>query len=201
MKLKNSLTTNLIVVIAGFYIVATYASSITWGGIPLQYHLLLVNQLPLTDGSFIGVGSGEWWRIFTVVLTHASWLHLGMNMLVLFQLGNIVEHFYGAGRYTFILILSTLCASTLSLLLDPSTQPSVGASGMIFGLFGAMVVAGKRMPVNYREVLGYLVINLVISFAVPNVDWHAHVGGLAGGALAALALKAFPRRRKISHWE
>jgi len=201
MKLKNSLTTNLIVVITGFYIIATYAPKITWGGIPLQYHLLLVNQLPLTDGTFIGVGSGEWWRVFTVVLTHASWLHIGMNMLVLFQLGNIVEHFYGVGRYAFILILSTFFASGLSLILDPETQLSVGASGMIFGLFGAMVVAGKKMPVDYKQVLGYLVINLIIGFTLPNIDWHAHVGGLLGGALAAFILRAYPRRRAPQLWE
>jgi len=61
---------------------------------------------------------------------------------------------------------------------------------MIFGLFGAMVIAGKRMPVQYGQVLGYLALNLVIGFTIPNVDWHAHVGGLIGGGLAALLLRA-----------
>ena len=67
---------------------------------------------------------------------------------------------------------------------------------MIFGLFGAMVVAGKKMPVQYGQVLGYLALNLVIGFTVPNVDWHAHIGGLLGGALAALLLRTItPRQR------
>ena len=201
MKLKNSLTTNLIVVISGFFIIANYAPKITWGGLPLQDQLLLVGKAPLTDGSFIGVDAGQWWRIFTVVLTHASWLHLGMNMLVLFQLGIIVERFYGKSRYAFILLLSTVLASGASLLLDAQDQLSVGASGMIFGLFGAMVVAGKRMPVNYGQVVGYLVLNLVLGFAIPNVDWHAHVGGLLGGALAAVILRAFPKRPVYQSWE
>ena len=196
MKLKNSLTTNLIVVISGFFIIATYAPKVAWGGLSLQDQLLLVGKAPLTDGSFIGVDAGQWWRIFTVVLTHASWLHLGMNMLVLFQLGIIVERFYGKSRYAFILLASTIFASGVSLLLDAQDQLSVGASGMIFGLFGAMVVAGKKMPVQYGQVLGYLALNLVIGFTVPNVDWHAHIGGLLGGALAALLLRTItPRQR------
>jgi len=190
MKLKNSLTTNLIVVISGFFIIANYAPKITWGGLGLQDNLLLINKAIFNDGRIHGVFAGEWWRVFTVVLTHASWIHLGMNMLVLFQLGTIVERFYGLTRYAFILLISTVGASFASLWLDPSNQPSVGASGMIFGLFGAMVIAGKRMPVQYGQVLGYLALNLVIGFTIPNVDWHAHVGGLIGGGLAALLLRA-----------
>ena len=72
---------------------------------------------------------------------------------------------------------------------------------MIFGLFGAMVLTGKKMGVDYRQVMGYLVLNLVIGFAIPNVDWHAHVGGLIGGLLAALVLQALPRRRIQQRWE
>ncbi len=201
MKLKNSLTTILIVVISGFFIIANYAPTITWGGIGLQDHLLLINKAIFPDNQVHGVYAGEWWRVFTVALTHASWLHLGMNMLVLFQLGNIVERFYGEIRYSLILVASVVSASFASLLLDPVNQPSVGASGMIFGLFGAMVLTGKKMGVDYRQVMGYLVLNLVIGFAIPNVDWHAHVGGLIGGLLAALVLQALPRRRIQQRWE
>ncbi len=201
MKLKNSLTTILIVVISGFFIIANYAPTITWSGIGLQDHLLLINKAIFPDNQVHGVYAGEWWRVFTVALTHASWLHLGMNMLVLFQLGNIVERFYGEIRYSLILVASVVSASFASLLLDPVNQPSVGASGMIFGLFGAMVLTGKKMGVDYRQVMGYLVLNLVIGFAIPNVDWHAHVGGLIGGLLAALVLQALPRRRIQQRWE
>ena len=201
MKLKNSLTTTLIVVISGFFIVATYAPTITWGGVGLQEHLLLINKAIFPDNQVHGVYAGEWWRVLTVVLTHASWLHLGMNMLVLFQLGNIVEGYYGRTRYSIILLASTVSASFASLLLDPLNQPSVGASGMIFGLFGAMALTGKKMGVDYRQVMAYLVLNLVIGFAIPNVDWHAHVGGLIGGLLAALILQALPHHRIPQRWE
>ena len=195
MKLKNSLTTTLIVVISGFFIIATYAPTITWGGLNLQDNLLLINKAVFSDNQVHGVYAGEWWRVLTVVLTHANWLHLGSNMLVFFQLGNIVEHYYGRARYAFILLASAVAASFSCLLLDPVNHPSVGASGMIFGLFGVMLVTGKRMGVDFRQVMGLLVLNIAFSF-VPGVDWHAHIGGLLGGALAALLLRTItPRQR------
>lgn len=194
MKLKNSLTTTLIVVISGFFIIANYAPTITWGGLGLQEHLLLINKAVFNDNQVHGVFAGEWWRVLTVVLTHANWLHLGSNMLVFFQLGNIIERFYGRARYSFILLASTLVASFSVLWLDPVNQPSVGASGMIFGLFGVMLVTGKKMGVDFRQVMGLLVLNIAFSF-VPGVDWHAHAGGLVGGLLAALALQTTPSRK------
>ena len=200
MKLKNSLTTTLIVVIAGFFIIANYAPTITWGGLSLQENLLLINKAIFKDNQLHGVYAGEWWRVLTVVLTHANWLHLGSNMLVFFQLGNIVEHFYGRARYIFILLASALVASFSVLWLDPVNQPSVGASGMIFGLFGVMLITGKKMGVDYRQVMGLLVLNIAFSF-VPGVDWHAHAGGLVGGLVAALVLQLLPPRKAIHAWE
>jgi len=200
MKLKNSLTTTLIVVISGFFIIATYAPTITWGGLNLQDNLLLINKAVFSDNQVHGVYAGEWWRVLTVVLTHANWLHLGSNMLVFFQLGNIVEHYYGRARYAFILLASAVAASFSCLLLDPVNQPSVGASGMIFGLFGVMLVTGKRMGVDFRQVMGLLVLNIAFSF-VPGVDWHAHAGGLLGGMAAAFLIGLIPHRQLHQNWE
>lgn len=200
MKLKNSLTTTLTVVISGFFIIANYAPTVTWGRLGLQENLLLINKAIFSDNQLHGVYAGEWWRVLTVVLTHANWLHLGSNMLVFFQLGNIVEEFYGRARYGFLLLASALVASFSVLWLDPVNQPSVGASGMIFGLFGVMLITGKKMGVDYRQVMGLLVLNIAFSF-VPGVDWHAHAGGLVGGLVAALVLQILPRRRAIHTWE
>lgn len=200
MKLKNSLTTTLIVVISGFFIIANYAPAITWGHLTLQDNLLLINKAVFTDNQIHGVYAGEWWRVLTVVLTHANWLHLGSNMLVFFQLGNIVEHYYGKTRYALILLISALVASFSCLWLDPVNQPSVGASGMIFGLFGVMLVTGNKMHVDYRQVLGLLVLNVAFSF-VPGVNWHAHAGGLLGGLAAAFVLQIVPRRATRQNWE
>ena len=200
MKLKNSITTNLIVVISGFFIVAKYAPAITWGGLGLQDHLLLINKAVFSDNQVHGVFVGEWWRVFTVVLTHAGWLHLGLNMLVFFQLGNIVERHYGKPRFGFLLLVCALGASFSSLWLDPANQPSVGASGMIFGLFGVMLISGKKMGVDFRQIVGLLLLNIAFSF-VPGIDWHAHAGGLVSGLLVALIFQAIPRRRVRQNWE
>jgi membrane associated rhomboid family serine protease len=103
-------------------------------------------------------------------------------------------------RYSFILLSAALVASFSSLWLDPVNQPSVGASGMIFGLFGVMLVTGKRMGVDYRQVMGLLVLNIAFSF-VPGVNWHAHAGGFIGGLLAALVLQMLPQRLVRNSWE
>ena len=188
MKLKNSLTTLFIVVISGFFIIANYAPTVTWGGLGLQENLLLINKAIFPDNQLHGVFAGEWYRVFTVVLTHAGWFHLASNMLVFFQLGNIAEQYYGKARYGIILLASAAAASFSCLYLDPVNQRSVGASGMIFGLFGVMLVAGKKMGVDYKQVVGLLVLNIVFSF-VPGVDWHAHAGGLVGGLVAGFLLQ------------
>src|ERR1700685_2117218 len=188
MKLKNSLTTTLIVVISSFFIIATYAPNISWGHLPLQDNLLLIRKAFFSDGRVHGVYAGEWWRIFTVALTHASWLHLGSNMLVFFQLGNIVERYYGKTRYAILLLASLVISSFAALQLMPANVPSVGASGMIFGLFGVMLVSGKRMGVEYPVVVGLIVLNLVITFAIPNIAWQAHIGGLVGGVFTGVIL-------------
>jgi hypothetical protein len=193
MKLKESITTSFVVIIIGFFIVASYAPDISWGSLGLQGHLLLINQAIFPDGQLHGVFAGEWYRTFTVVLTHASWMHLASNMLVFFQLGNTIETFFGKFRYSIILLISALIASFTCLFLNPINQPSVGASGMIFGLFGVMLAVGKKMGVDYRQVLGLLVLNIVFSFA-PGVDWHAHAGGFIGGLLAGYILQ-FTKRK------
>ncbi len=187
------MTTSFVVIIIGFFIVASYAPAITWGSLGLQEHLLLINKAIFPDNQLHGVFAGEWYRIFTVVLTHRSWMHLASNMLVFFQLGNLVEIFYGKLRYSAILLISALVASFVCLYLNPVNQPSVGASGMIFGLFGVMLAVGKKMGVDYRQVLGLLALNIVFSFA-PGVDWHAHAGGFIGGLLAGYILQ-FTKRK------
>jgi len=201
MKLKNSLTTSLVVIILGFFIIANYAPKVTWGSLGLVDHLLLINKAVFSDNRLHGVFAGEWWRIFTVILTHQNWQHVGFNMIAFFQLGNITERFYGRSRYVILLIVSTVASSLLFLLLVPANQASVGASGMIFGVFGAMVVSGKRMGIDYPQLMVWVVINLVITFTSSNIAWQAHVGGFVAGVVLAYAFKAVPRRRTFQAWE
>jgi membrane associated rhomboid family serine protease len=193
-KLKNSLTTLLIVLICGAYLVATYVPNLTFGGLGLRENLFLIKNAQFPDGSLHGVDQHEYWRIFTVALTHAGWLHLGSNMLAFFQLGNNIERYFGKVRYAIILLISLASASVISLYFAAPNIPSVGASGMIFGLFGAILVTSRKMGAEYKEVLGLVVLNLALTFVIPNIDWHAHVGGLVGGALAAWGINLLAPR-------
>ena len=109
-------------------------------------------------------------------------------MLALWSVGNPLEAFYGKAKYALIFLVSLIAASLLSNYFNPANVPAVGASGAIFGLFGAMLVTGRRMGVNYQNIAGIIVVNLIITFTVPGIDWHAHVGGLIGGAVVGYFL-------------
>jgi membrane associated rhomboid family serine protease len=152
------------------------------------------------DGSLIGRGSfdgvtlsgvaeGQWWRLITAAFLHGSIVHLGLNMLMLWWIGGPMEQAIGRGRYLLLYLVSGLAGSAGALLLTQPTQQTVGASGAIFGLLGAaLVFERQRNYVLGGSALSIIVLNLVLSFAVPGISIGGHVGGLAGGALCALAL-------------
>jgi membrane associated rhomboid family serine protease len=117
-------------------------------------------------------------------------------MLALFSLGTAIENYLGRNKYIFILITSLLFGSLTSYFFNPLTSVAVGSSGMIFGLFGALLVMGKRMGANLKEGLGLIALNLAIPFVIPGIDWKAHLGGLIGGALATTLVR--PKKRA---WE
>jgi membrane associated rhomboid family serine protease len=195
-KRSNSLTTSLIAVITGAYLIANYFANII-PGLPLQQRLFLIKYALLSDGQPHGIQAGEWYRYFTVALTHANLTHILFNMLALYSLGIAVESYYGVVKYGVILGFSLISASYLSNYFAASNVPAVGASGMIFGLFGAILVTGRRMGVDYRQVLGIVIVNLVITFLPgANIDWRAHLGGLAGGALITLIISGLNRPKQ-----
>jgi membrane associated rhomboid family serine protease len=141
----------------------------------------------------IAVNDGQYYRLLTVALVHGGWVHLICNMLALFSIGTPIENFYGKNKYVFILLTSLITGSLASYLFNPLNTYAVGASGMIFGLFGALAVTGKRMGANLKEASTLIAVNLAIPFLIPGIDWKAHLGGLIGGSLAALAIK--PKKR------
>jgi rhomboid protease GluP len=195
-KQKNSLTTYLIIVICGFYFTAQYYPNILHLSLPLQQELFLIKSAYFPDGQLHGVDQGEYWRLITVALTHGSITHLLFNMLALWQLGTIIEQIYGKAKYTIIMLGALLAGSAASYFFNPSNVPAVGASGMIFGLFSALLVTSRKHGIDYKNVVGVIVINLLITFLVPNIDWHAHVGGLVGGALTTYLVGTFNRPQK-----
>lgn len=140
------------------------------------------------------VKSGEYYRLITVALTHGGIFHLLFNMMAFYSLGMPIENFYGRTRYVIILLISLLAGSCASVYLNPNPILAVGASGMIFGLFGALAITGKRMGADYRSVMTLVGINLLMPLVISNIDWRAHIGGFLGGILATLIIK--PTRRE-----
>lgn len=179
--MKRNATTGLITLICGFYLLAYLSPS-------LQEKLFLVNRAILSDGVIHGVGQGEWYRILTVALVHGGFTHLAFNMWALFVLGNPIEQAFGRTRLLTIFFISLVTGSLASLAFNPQNVVSVGASGAIFGLFGAFAVVGKKIGADVRSILVLIGINFALDFILPNIDWHAHLGGLLGGALTATLL-------------
>jgi membrane associated rhomboid family serine protease len=136
----------------------------------------------------------QYWRLFTVVLVHGSVIHLMFNMYALWIVGPIVEALYGPVRYFVIYVLCAAAGSAASFAVSPSF--AVGASGAVFGLFGALLVADRvhkpaltRNARNMTMQIGVLiVINLVIGFSIPRIDNAAHIGGLLAGTWLGLVL-------------
>lgn len=135
----------------------------------------------VTDG-------GEWYRLITAAFLHAGLLHLATNMLTLYIVGAPLERVLRPTRYLTVYLLSALGGSLLSLWLSPAYTVGVGASGAIFGLFGALVVLRRQVGAEASGLFVLIGLNLVISFTIPNISWQAHVGGLVTGTLVALAL-------------
>jgi membrane associated rhomboid family serine protease len=144
-------------------------------------------------GEPVGVATGQYYRLFTAAFLHAGFLHLLLNMFALATLGPPLETALGRLRFAALYLLSAFGGSAAGFLLAPQATLSVGASGAIFGLFGAYYVVVRRMGGPTGSIVGLLAINLVITFALPFIDWRAHLGGLVTGAVVALALVLAPR--------
>jgi membrane associated rhomboid family serine protease len=143
---------------------------------------------------------GEWWRIVSGAFLHDGFLHIGVNMFSLWQLGTVVEILIGSSRMLQVYVLSMLGSGLAVVYLGPEV-PTIGASGAIFGLFGALISVGLRLgPPGRKMVMSMvpiLVLNLVITFAIPNIAIFAHLGGLATGFLVGFAMRLTPRGRAL----
>lgn len=171
----------------------------------ITYILLLMNVIVFFLELYFGINKvayyganvkeliqgGELYRLLTSAFIHAGIMHLLMNMYCLYILGPQLESFFGRGKFLLIYLFSAISGNLMSMLF--TSGASVGASGAIFGLFGAMLYFGY----HYRVYLGsimksqlipLIVLNLVFGFLVSGVDNAAHIGGLIGGALITIAL-------------
>jgi membrane associated rhomboid family serine protease len=169
-------------------------------GMNVGVFLLQLTQAGLTDdfglyGPF--VAEGEWWRLLTSAFLHGSPIHLLFNMLMLWWFGGPLESMLGRGRFVGLYLVSALAGSAGALLLSPRAL-TVGASGAVFGILGAgLVLERRRVYVFGGGALAVVLFNLVFSFLVPNVSIGGHLGGLAGGVLAMLALSRFGRGHAV----
>ncbi|WP_107766208.1 rhomboid family intramembrane serine protease [Nocardioides terrigena] len=149
----------------------------------------------------VGVSDGAWWQLVTSQFTHVQLWHIAGNMLALYVLGPQLEAVFGRVRFLAIYLLSGLAGSVTVLWLSPELGLTVGASGAIYGLFGALGVVAHKVGGDLRSLFALLAINIFITFAVPNISWQGHLGGLVGGALIAALLVYAPReRRALVQW-
>lgn len=145
-----------------------------------------------------GVSDGALWQLLTSMFTHVEPWHLGFNMLALWVLGPQLESILGRGRYLATYLLSGLAGSVAVYWLSGEQTSTVGASGAVFGLMGALVVVGLKARGQVQGLLLWIGINVVLTFTIPNVSWQGHFGGLVGGAAIAAVLAFAPRERRTS---
>jgi len=160
----------------------------------------------LNDGTIqqvIGVAHGQAYRLITSAFLHEPGLsgfgpaHIIFNMWALILVGPALERLLGHLRFVALYLLSALGGSVLFYLLAPAGEVALGASGAIFGLFGAYFVVSRRLRLDTRGIVILIVLNLVISFAFGSaIAWQAHVGGLITGSLIAAAYAYAPRHQR-----
>lgn len=146
------------------------------------------------------IEDNEWWRIITSMFLHIGSVHLFMNMLAVYFLGVAVERIYGSWRFILIYFLSGIGGGLASFAF--TTNVSAGASGALFGLFGALLFFGLIHKRIFNQTMGknlliIIGINIVLGFTVPSIDMGAHIGGLITGFVAS-AIVHLPKMRKVS---
>jgi membrane associated rhomboid family serine protease len=156
-----------------------------------------------TNGSIIGdfalqgtaVADGEWYRLLTGGFLHAGLFHIGFNMFALFILGRLLEPSIGTPRFLALYFASLFAGSFGALLLSDPADLTVGASGAIFGLFGAafVIARGRRLDTVASELGFILLINLALTFGISGISIGGHLGGLAGGLVCGLLIVAGER--------
>lgn len=204
------ITSVIVAINVAVYVGCALYSQVTHQGSPMEFSISMLLRWGADFGPL--TLDGQWWRIFTSMWLHGGLIHVGANMYCFWDFGRIAERVYGRGRYLSIYLLTGLASSIASLAIHPATV-SVGASGAIFGVAGALVFPFYRkrlhlpppvMKSMLRSLGSFIAINLVIGSIVPVIDNSAHVGGLlAGLALGGLwsALATKPIDMKAMVWK
>jgi membrane associated rhomboid family serine protease len=152
-----------------------------------------------TDGDgiwFPGVSDGSYWQLVTSGFAHVEIWHIGFNMVALWFLGPQLEAVLGRTRFLALYFISLLAGAALVYWLADEGSATLGASGAIFGLLGALLVVAYKVGGDVRGLMVWLGLNVAITFLFPNVSWQGHLGGFAGGFLVGAVLVYAPRERR-----
>jgi membrane associated rhomboid family serine protease len=158
-----------------------------------------------SNGGLIGVGAGQWYRLITSAflppatgLGGLGFMDILFNMWALIFVGPSLERLLGPARFFAVYMLSAVGGAVCYYYLAPLNVLALGASGAIFGLFGAWFVVSKRLHLDTRGILGLIVINLVLSFTLHNIiAWQDHIGGLVTGGIITAAYAYAPRKQRF----
>ncbi|MGQ7843223.1 rhomboid family intramembrane serine protease [Granulosicoccus sp. 3-233] len=177
-------------------------------GCPLSLTLIVINiglylaqmstgNLITNSGLLYGpaVQGGQWWRLFSSGFLHGSLLHVGFNMYLLFMLGPHLERAYGSLRFA-LMYAGSLVGGALGVMAFAWDQPTLGASGAVLGLAGAMGIALHERGIGLRQspVFGLVVLNLALPLLVPGISFSGHFGGVLAGILLGYLLVWLPAR-------
>ncbi len=147
------------------------------------------------------VAGGDYWQVITSAFAHIDTLHVAFNMVALYFLGPQLELVLGRARFLALYLVSALTGSVAVLLLSSENTPTLGASGAIFGLLGALIVVAIKIRGDVQQLFVWLGINVVYTFVGSNVSWQGHFGGLIGGAVIAAVIVYSPKeRRQVFQW-
>jgi membrane associated rhomboid family serine protease len=146
----------------------------------------------------VSVADGQYERLVTSAFMHYGIAHLLLNMWALFVVGQPLEQWLGRLRFAALYGLSALGGSVLVFLFATPFSLTAGASGAVFGLFGAMFVVAKRLNYDVRGIAVLIVLNLIITFTFSGISWQGHIGGLVTGAALALAYAYAPRQSRAA---
>jgi membrane associated rhomboid family serine protease len=153
-----------------------------------------------SGGWLPGVSDGAYWQLMTSAFTHVQIMHFAFNMFALWVLGPQLEMAVGRARFLALYLLSGLAGSAFVYWFSPEFTPTVGASGAVFGLMGALLVLSLKVKANPQQILFWIGLNFAFTFLVPNISWQGHLGGFLGGALIAAVLVYAPRPRR-TFWQ
>ncbi|WP_432498444.1 rhomboid family intramembrane serine protease [Kineococcus auxinigenes] len=189
---RDTLVTKAVVVVCVAMFAARYVLPAD-----VYYYLPLVNDAGYAN-SF---GAGTWWQPLTSAFLHASLLHLLFNTYALWLTGTYLEPLLGRARFAALYVLSALGGAVGALLLPLTANTSlVGASGAVFGLFGALVVVNRDLGRQTGQVVALVAINFVLGLVISGVSWQAHLGGLVTGLVVASLLVRTRRRGAGVQW-